>query len=156
MKFLCRSMNIVIYQPDIPQNTGGFIRLCACLGMPLHIIEPCGFVLDDRKLARVAMDYAGQAEILRHQSFSAFLDFRQEGRLILLTTKAATRYTECSYQTGDFLLLGRESGGVPEAVHEAVDMRVTIPMKEGARSLNVVNAASMVAGEAMRQTGWKM
>ena len=151
-------MNIVLYQPDIPQNTGSFIRLTACLGMRLHIIEPCGFVLDDRKLARVAMDYAGKADITRHTSFSAFLDFKQaagSGRVILLTTKAATCYTDCSYHADDFLLLGRESSGVPQEVHDAVQLRVTIPMQEGVRSLNVVNAASMVAGEAMRQTKWK-
>lgn len=159
MNFLCTFMNIVLFQPDIPQNTGSFVRLCACLGIKLHIIEPCGFVLDDKKLARVAMDYATQVTIIRHANFPAFLDFKQEagsGRLILLTTKAATCYTECNYQAGDFLLLGRESSGVPDAVHEAAELRVTIPMKEGARSLNVVNAASMVAGEAMRQIGWKL
>lgn len=157
MKFLCTFMNIVLFQPDIPQNTGSFVRLCACLDMPLHIIEPCGFVLDDKKLARVAMDYAAQVTIIRHTNFSAFLDFKQEagnGRLILLTTKAAQRYTDCTYQQGDFLLLGRESSGVPQEVHDKADLRVTIPMAAGARSLNVVNAASMVVGEAMRQTIW--
>jgi tRNA (cytidine/uridine-2'-O-)-methyltransferase len=147
-------MNIVLYQPDIPQNTGAFVRLCACLGLRLHIIEPCGFVLDDKKLARVAMDYAGQADITRHRNFAAFMDFKnstQAARLILLTTKAASSYTDCTYRAGDFLLLGRESSGVPQEVHEAAELRVTIPMQPGARSLNVVNAASMVAGEALRQ-----
>lgn len=147
-------MNIVLYQPDIPQNTGSFIRLCACLGMPLHIIEPCGFVLDDKKLARVAMDYAAQITLVRHANFAAFLAFKQQagdGRLILLTTKVAQPYTDCLYHPDDWLLLGRESSGVPENVHETVDLRVTIPMQGNARSLNVVNAASMVAGEALRQ-----
>ncbi len=151
-------MNIVLYQPDIPQNTGGFVRLCACLGVGLHIIEPCGFVWDEKKLARVAMDYLDLIVITRHQSFSAFLDFKsttQDARLILLTTKASVPYAGIAYQDNDFLLLGRESSGVPQEVHEAADLRVTIPMRAGARSLNVVNAASIVAGEAKRQTGWK-
>lgn len=151
-------MNIVLYQPDIPQNTGSFLRLCACLGLTLHIIEPCGFVLDDKKLRRVAMDYGENVDIIRHTNFPAFLDFRQtagDGRLILLTTKATSRYTDCTYRHNDFLLLGSEASGAPQEVHDAVDMRVTIPMRSGARSLNVVNAASMVVGEAMRQTGWK-
>ena len=150
-------MKIVLYQPDNPQNTGSFIRLCACLGLELHIIEPCGFVLDDKKLARVAMDYGKQATIMRHTSFSHFLDFKQEqagSRLILLTTKAETPYIDITYKKEDFLLLGRESSGVPQDVHEIADIRAAIPMEEGARSLNVVNAASMVAGEALRQTRW--
>lgn len=152
-------MNVVLFQPDIPQNTGSFVRLCACLGLKLHIIEPCGFVLDDKKLLRVAMDYAAQIDIVRHLNFSSFLDFKQTtgtGRLILLTTKAATRYTDCRYESDDFLLLGRESSGVPEDVHAAAELRITIPMRGNARSLNVVNAASMVIGEAMRQTGWNL
>jgi len=149
-------MNIVLYQPDIPQNTGSFVRLCACLGLPLHIIEPCGFILDDKKLARVAMDYSDKAEIIRHPSFKSFMEHKGEkGRLILLTTKSSEAYTECHYHKHDFLLLGRESSGVPEDVHAAADKRVTIPMHENARSLNVVNAASMVVGEALRQTKWK-
>lgn len=152
-------MNIVLYQPDIPQNTGAFVRLAACLGLKLHIIEPCGFILDDKKLKRVAMDYGAQADITRHASFSAFLDHKQRhgaGRLVLLSTKASVPYTECRYEKDDYLLLGRESGGVPESVHAAAEIRVMIPMAPAARSLNVVNAASMVAGEALRQTGWNI
>lgn len=152
------TIQIVLYQPDIPQNTGGFVRLCACLGLNLHIIEPCGFVLDDKKLKRVAMDYADHVNITRHANFPAFLNLKQATlgvRLILLTTKATNRYTDYTYQTNDFLLLGRESSGVPQAVADACDAAVTIPMVKGARSLNVVNAASMVVGEALRQTTWK-
>ena len=150
-------MNIVLYQPDIPQNTGSFVRLAACMGASLHIIEPCGFILDDKKLKRVAMDYSAHAPITRHENFLHFLDHKQtiaHSQLILLTTKVSTRYTDCKFQPNDFLLLGRESSGVPQEVHEAADLRITIPMAPGARSLNVVNAASMVIGEAMRQTKW--
>lgn len=149
-------MKIVLYQPDIPQNTGSFIRLCACLGCELHIIEPCGFIWDEKKIARVAMDYFSLVTIQRHTSFSAFLEFKNagSGKLILLTTKTQQPYTECAYQNDDFLLCGSESGGVPDTVHAQADSRVTIPMKHGARSLNVVNAASMVLGEAMRQVEW--
>ncbi|MDX2072793.1 MAG: tRNA (cytidine(34)-2'-O)-methyltransferase [Alphaproteobacteria bacterium] len=151
-------MNIVLYQPDIPQNTGGFLRLCACMGAALHIIEPCGFVLDDKKLARVAMDYGSQVQITRHtgwQAFTMFISKIADARLILLSTRADKIYTDVAYRGDDFLLFGRESAGVPPEVHEAADLRVTIPMRTGARSLNVVNAASMVVGEARRQQGWK-
>ena len=151
------TIQIVLYQPDIPQNTGSFVRLCACLGLPLHIIEPCGFVLDEKRMQRVAMDYAEFVSIHRHTSWQAFLAFKQAipaSRLILLTTKASVRYTDVAYGSDDFLLLGRESGGVPQAVVDACDSAVTIPMQAGARSLNVVSAASMVVGEALRQTKW--
>ena len=147
-------MNIVLYQPDIPQNAGAFVRLCACLGMNLHIIEPCGFVWDEKKLKSVAMDYRDRITITRHTGFDRFMDAKSTSRLILLTTKAASRYTDIDYRGDDFLMFGRESSGVPEPVHAVASVRVTIPMQPGARSLNVVNAASMVAGEAKRQTGW--
>jgi len=149
-------MNIVLYQPDIPQNTGAFVRLAACLGAGLHIIEPAGFILDDRKLSRVALDYGQIANITRHVSFDAFMRWKEARRLILLSTKASLPYTQWRYEAEDLLMVGRESSGVPDAVHEACDARVMIPMASGARSLNVVNAASMVLGEAMRQTIWKM
>ena len=151
------TIQIVLYQPDIPQNTGSFVRLCACLGLPLHIIEPCGFVLDEKRMQRVAMDYGEFVSISRHTSWQAFLDVKHaipDSRLILLTTKASVRYTDVAYGNDDFLLLGRESGGVPQAVVDACDSAVTIPMQAGARSLNVVSAASMVVGEALRQTKW--
>lgn len=148
-------LNIVLYQPDIPQNTAAFVRLCACLDLSLHIIEPCGFVWDEKKLKSVAMDYLEKASIIRHASFDAFLG-TVSGTLHLLTTKASTNYTKVEYKPGDALMLGRESGGVPDCVHEAVASRITIPMQTGARSLNVVNAASMVAGEALRQMRWKV
>ncbi len=150
-------MQIVLYQPDIPQNTGSFLRLCACLDLELHIIEPCGFAFDEKKMQRVAMDYAQKVMLFRHNSWKNFLDIKQGyigARLLLLTTKATLAYTDCAYQYNDFLLLGRESSGVPPEIHQEVDLSVTIPMCNKARSLNVVNAASMVAGEALRQTRW--
>lgn len=147
-------MDIALYQPDIPQNTGSLLRLCACMGTRLHIIEPCGFPLDDKKLRRVGMDYVDLATLIRHDSWEHFADTcqREGRRLLLLSTKASVDYTRFAYQNDDILLLGRESSGVPQAVHEAVDARLIIPMRQGARSLNVALAASMVLGEALRQT----
>lgn len=144
-------MNIALFEPDIPQNTGSIIRLAACMGAKLHVIEPCGFPFDDKKLRRVALDYYDLAAIVRHVSWQAFLDFKKERRLVLLSTRAAMTYTQFVFARGDILLFGRESAGVPEEVHEAADARVKIPMQNGARSLNVALAASMVLGEALRQ-----
>lgn len=148
-------MFLCLYEPDIPQNAGSMIRLCACLGIPLHVIEPCGFPWDDKRLRRVAMDYYDIADITRHMSWRAFVDLYQEKekrRLVLLTTHATQSYTDFSFHKDDILLLGRESSGVPQAVHEAVGARIGVPVKTGARSLNLVQAASMVVGEALRQT----
>ncbi len=148
-------MQLALYQPDIPQNLGAFIRMAACLGLPLHIIEPCGFPLDDRRMRRAAMDYYDRAQIIRHAQWAEFLAAKKS-RLILLTTRAAEPYTEIGYLPGDILLLGRESAGVPQEVHDAADLRVTIPMQSGCRSLNVALAAAMVAGEAVRQTAYPL
>ncbi len=148
-------MILVLFQPDIPQNTGTLIRLGACMGVPLHIIEPCGFAFDDRKLRRSSMDYYEHATITRHISWQAFLDFRRSlphSRLLLLSAHASTPYTQYHYQKDDMLLLGRESAGVPDYVREAADAGLTIPMQGSVRSLNVALAASMVLGEALRQT----
>jgi len=156
-------MRIALYQPDIPQNAGAIFRLAACLGIPVDVIEPCGFVLDDRRLRRVAMDYGGQAEIVRHPSWDIYKGSRADtdrradgdaiGRIVLLTTSGATPYTEFTFEASDTLLLGRESAGVPDSVHTAADARLIVPMADGARSLNVVTATAMVLGEALRQTG---
>lgn len=146
-------LRIALYQPDIPQNTGALLRLGACLGAAVDIIEPCGFVITDRGLRRAGMDYLDMAVMRRHDSWPAFcldLDQRQ-GRLILLTTKAAMAYTSFRFQAGDTLLLGRESAGVPAGVHDRADARLCIPMLAGRRSLNVALAAAMVLGEALRQ-----
>ncbi len=148
-------MELALYQPDIPQNTGAMIRTCACLGVPVHIIEPCGFPFSDKGLRRAGMDYLALAEITRHSSWNHFDEWRKGAgkRLVLLTTKAALRYTDFEFRREDILLAGRESAGVPERVHKAADASVIIPMQKGARSLNVAVAAAMVLGEALRQTG---
>ncbi len=146
-------MRIALFEPDIPQNAGAIFRLAACLGVPVDVIEPCGFVLDDRRLKRVAMDYGALAEIVRHDSWRAFAEKRAPGRVVLLTTKGDAVYSDFAFETSDTLLLGRESAGVPEAVHAAADARLIVPMAPGARSLNVVTAAAIVLGEALRQTG---
>ena len=146
-------MRIALYQPDIPQNAGAVFRLAACLGGPVDVIEPCVFLLDDKRLKRVAMDYGALAEIVRHASWRAYGDRRVPGRLVLLTTEGETAYPDFAFRASDTLLLGRESAGVPEAVHAAADARLIVPMAPGARSLNVVTAAAIVLGEALRQTG---
>ncbi|WP_420559354.1 tRNA (cytidine(34)-2'-O)-methyltransferase [Tepidicaulis sp.] len=146
-------MRLALYQPDIPQNTGTILRLGACLGVGVDIIEPCGFPFSDRGLRRAGMDYVSHAEIRRHADWQAFQSARKaENRLILLTTKAAEPYTGFRFAPGDTLLLGRESAGVPDEVHAAADARLLIPLSPGARSLNVAVAAAMVLGEALRQT----
>jgi len=149
-------MDLALFQPDIPQNTGTLLRTCACLNVGADIIEPCGFVFSDRHLKRSGMDYLDLAQVTRHNSWDAFRAQRQkhEGRrLVLLTTKGAVSYTDFTFQPSDVLLLGSESAGVPDDVHAAVDARVTITMASGARSLNIAVAAAMVLGEALRQTG---
>ncbi len=147
-------MRLALYQPDIPQNTGALMRLAACLGVPLDLIEHAGFLLGDRRLKRVGMDYLEVLEMTRHRSWEAFLAQRSlQERLILLTTKGGVPYHRFVFERGDILLLGRESAGVPEEVHRAADARLRVPMRESARSLNVAIAAAMVLGEALRQTG---
>ncbi|MCB1556378.1 MAG: tRNA (cytidine(34)-2'-O)-methyltransferase [Alphaproteobacteria bacterium] len=145
-------IRLALYQPDIPQNVGAAIRLCACLGMELDIIEPCGFPWDDARIRRSAMDYGENLRIARHESWDRFQGATAERRRILLTTKGAICYTGFTFRPDDILLAGRESAGVPDFVHESADGRVLIPMAPGARSLNLVNACAMVAGEALRQT----
>jgi tRNA (cytidine/uridine-2'-O-)-methyltransferase len=144
-------MRIALYQPDIPQNAGSLLRLGACLGIPVDIIEPCGFLLDDKKLKRAGMDYLDLAEMTRHVSWQAFLAARK-GRLVLLSTKAEHSLTDFAFRPDDILLLGRESCGVPDEVHHTAEARLRIPMKPDARSLNLAMAAALVLGEALRQT----
>jgi tRNA (cytidine/uridine-2'-O-)-methyltransferase len=147
-------LTLVLFQPDIPQNTGTMLRACACLGVDAAIIEPAGFPVSDRHFRRAGMDYLDHVTLTRHMSWSAFDDWRIASgrRLILLTTKAATPYTTFSYRPDDLLMVGRESAGVPDEVHARVDAEVVIRQKEGLRSLNVAVAAAMVLGEALRQT----
>ena len=148
-------MRIALYEPDIPQNTGTILRTCACLGAEAHIIEPAGFPITDRAFRRAGMDYLDQVTITRHGSFAAFEDWRNAERLalVLLTTGAERCYLDHTFRDDQVLLFGRESAGVPEAVHKAANFRLTIPLRAGMRSLNIAVAVAMVAGEAIRQTG---
>lgn len=146
-------MRLALYEPDIPQNVGALMRLGACLGVGIDLIEPCGFLLSDRGLKRAGMDYLKSADIRRHDSWDRFRQEPvQKGRLVLLTTRGDMAYTEFAFAADDRLLVGRESAGVPETVHAAADARLTIPLIPGLRSLNVAQAAAMVLGEALRQT----
>lgn len=148
-------MRLALYQPDIPQNLGAAIRLCACLGVRLDVIEPCGFPMTDAALKRAALDYGDKAWVTRHSGFTAFMASpeRQAGRLVLVETDGATPFQDFSFSTGDTLILGRESAGSPGELYRAAAASVWIPMAAGLRSLNVVTAATVVLTEAMRQTG---
>ena len=148
-------MRIALYEPDIPQNTGTILRLAACLGLAADIIEPAGFPVTDRAFRRAGMDYLDQVKLTRHASFKAFDEWRRrEGlKLVLFTTAAERSYLDHAFGDDQVLMFGRESAGVPEAVHQAADARLRIPIAKGLRSLNVAMAAAMVAGEALRQTG---
>ena len=148
-------MRIALYEPDIPQNTGTILRTCACLGAEAHIIEPAGFPVTDRAFRRAGLDYLDQVVITRHASFQAFEDWRRSERLtlVLLTTAAETSYLDHIFRADQVLLFGRESAGVPQAVHKAADARLHVPIRDGLRSLNIAVAVAMVAGEALRQTG---
>lgn len=149
-------MRLALYQPDIAQNTGTILRLGACLGVPVDIIAPAGFDMTERALRRAGLDYLAHVEIARHASFADFDAVRRgrRSRLILLTTRGETPYAAFAFQSSDTLLLGRESAGVGEAVHQAADARLRIPMRAGLRALNVAVAAAMALGEALRQTGF--
>jgi len=145
-------MRLALYEPDIPQNCGALIRLGACFGVPVDIIEPCGFLWDDRKLRRAGMDYLDRAQTLRHACFEAFRAGHGAGRVVLLTTKSEVSYLDFAFRPDDVLLLGRESQGVPDEVHDAADARIRIPMMPGLRSLNVAMAGAIALAEALRQT----
>ena len=148
-------MHLALYQPDIPQNTGTILRLCACFGIEAHIIGPSGFPATDRAFRRAGMDYLDAVTIVRHTSWRAFADWRIRlgYRLIVFTTAASHSYVHHRFQPDDILLFGRESAGVPAEVHEAADARLKIPIRDGLRSLNVAVAAAIAVGEALRQTG---
>jgi len=145
-------IRLALFEPDIPQNAAAMIRLGACLGVAIDIIEPCGFLFSDAGFRRAGLDYVERAEIVRHESWPAFRLARQE-RIVLLTTKSPLPYTEFAFAPGDVLLVGRETAGAPDWVHEAAGARIRIPLRPGLRSLNVALAAAMVLGEALRQTG---
>jgi tRNA (cytidine/uridine-2'-O-)-methyltransferase len=145
-------MRLALFQPDIPQNVGAAIRLCACLGVRLDIVEPCAFPLDDRRLRRAALDYGPLAQVARHASWPSFLQsLAPAERLILLTTRGERRLWDFAFAPDDVLVMGQESAGADEAVHQAAAARLRIPIAPGARSLNVVTAATLALGEALRQ-----
>jgi tRNA (cytidine/uridine-2'-O-)-methyltransferase len=148
-------MRLALFQPDIPQNLGAALRLSACLAVWLDVIEPCAFPLSDKSLKRTALDYGDGAQIRLHASWTTFLQApeRDQGRLILFTTQSAEPYHRFAFQPGDTLLFGRESAGAPAEVHAAAQARLYIPLAQGMRSLNLVTAAAMALGEALRQTG---
>ena len=144
-------MHIVLYKPDIPQNTAAIIRLGACLNLNIHLIEPCGFNLNDNRFKRVAMDYVGLSKIIRHNGFEAFLKKYKKSRIVLMTTKAKKLYHKFKFKKNDMLLFGKESAGVPEEIHKILKNKIKIPMNKKTRSLNVAMSVAIVASEALRQ-----
>jgi len=144
-------MHIALYKPDIPQNTAAIIRLCSCLELKLHIIEPCGFNLNDSRFKRVVMDYIGYSKIFRYEDYNVFLNKNFKSRIILMTTKAKKPYLKFKFQKDDIILFGRESAGVPKALHENIKNKLKIPMNKKTRSLNVAISVAIVASEALRQ-----
>jgi tRNA (cytidine/uridine-2'-O-)-methyltransferase len=148
-------MRVALYEPDIPQNAGTILRLCACVGVEAHLIEPAGFPTSDRAFRRAGMDYLDQVALVRHTNWETFEAWRRAAgsRLVLFTTHARVSYLDHAFRPDDVLLFGRESAGVPEPVHAAADARLVVPMRRGLRSLNVAVAAAMALGEALRQTG---
>ena len=146
-------MRIALYQPDIPQNTGNIFRLGACMGVAVDIIEPTGFVFDDKKFRRSAMDYIDHLEYKKHDDWKHFYKWIKENkfRLILMTTKSEDSLYNFEFRSSDILLFGRESAGVPDNIHQIVDHRLTIPMKDGVRSINLSSSVALVLGEGLRQ-----
>ena len=147
-------MHIALYKPDIPQNTAAIIRLSSCLGLKVHIVEPCGFSLEDRRFKRVVMDYIGLSKIFRYADYGIFLKKNSKSRIILMTTKAKKPYLKFKFKSSDILLFGRESAGVPEHLHRTIKNKLKIPISKKARSLNVAMAVAIVASEALRQNNF--
>ena len=144
-------MHIVLYKPDIPQNTAGIIRLGACLNLKIHLIEPCGFNLNDKRFERVVMDYLGLCDVIRHTDFKTFLNKYKKSRIVLMTTKAKKIYHKFRFKKNDMLLFGRESAGVPKELHQLLKNKIKIPMNKKTRSLNVAMSVAIVTSEALRQ-----
>ena len=142
---------IALYEPDIPQNTAAIIRTCACLGAELEIIEPCGFLLSDKRFKRVVMDYMDWDKINIYQSSEKFFEAKKNQRIILMTTKASVSYTKFKFEKNDTILFGRESAGVPESVHQLINDRLKIPMNENTRSLNIASSVAIILAESLRQ-----
>ena len=143
---------IALFEPDIPQNTAAIIRTCACLGAELEIIEPCGFLLNDKRFKRVVMDYMDNKEIKFYQNFDKFYEDKKNRRIVLMTTKAPISYTKFKFEKNDTILFGRESAGVPEKVHKLIENKLKIPMKDNKRSLNVSSSVAIILAESLRQT----
>ena len=145
---------IALFEPDIPQNTAAIIRTCACLGAKLEIIEPCGFLLSDKRFKRVVMDYMDEKDIKFYKSANVFFQEKHKNRIILMTTKASISYTQFKFQKNDTILFGRESAGVPEKVHKALDNKLKIPMENNKRSLNLASSVAIILAECLKQTKW--
>ncbi len=145
---------IALFEPDIPQNTAAIIRTCACLGATLEIIEPCGFLLSDKRFKRVVMDYMNEKDIKSYQSFDIFFKSKKNQRIILMTTKASVSYTKFKFQKDDTILFGRESSGVPEKLHKLIKNRLKIPMEKNKRSLNLASSVAIILAECLKQTKW--
>tara|TARA_Y100001935_G_C17038638_1_gene376137 strand:+ start:60 stop:509 length:450 start_codon:yes stop_codon:yes gene_type:complete len=148
-------MHIVLFKPDIPQNTAAIIRLGACLNLKIHIIEPCGFNLSDSRFKRVVMDYMSLSKIFRYEDFDSFLKKHKNSRIVLMTTKAKKLYHDFKFKKDDMLLFGRESAGVPENMHKLIKDKVKVPMNKKTRSLNVAMSVAIVASEALRQNNFR-
>ncbi len=145
---------IALFEPDIPQNTAAIIRTCACLGAKLEIIEPCGFLISDRRFKRVVMDYMDEKNINFYKSAEVFFSDKQNERIILMTTKASVSYSKFEFKENDTILFGRESAGVPEKVHQTIKNRLKIPMKDNKRSLNLASSVAIILAECLKQTRW--
>ena len=151
---MTKGPKIALFEPDIPQNTAAIIRTCACLGAKLEIIEPCGFLLSDKRFKRVVMDYMNEKDINFYQSVEVFLKSKKKQRIILMTTKASVSYTKFKFQKDDTILFGRESAGVPERLHKLIKNRLKIPMKKNKRSLNLASSVAIILAECLKQTKW--
>ena len=152
-KLIKHGPKIALFEPDIPQNTAAIIRTCACLGVKLEIIEPCGFLLNDRRFRRVVMDYMDEKNIRFYQSYDHFFNSKKNQRIILMTTKASISYTKFKFDKNDTILFGRESAGVPRKVHEMIKNKLKIPMKNSKRSLNLSTSVAIILAESLKQTG---
>ena len=149
-----QSPKIELFEPDIPQNTAAIIRTCACLGAKLEIIEPCGFLLSDRRFKRVVMDYMDEKDIIFYQSANVFFESKKNQRIILMTTKASVSYNKFKFEKNDTILFGRESAGVPKKIHKILDNKLKIPMQTNKRSLNLASSVAIILSECLRQTKW--
>ena len=153
-KYSQEDIKIALFEPDIPQNTAAIIRTCACLGVKLEIIGPCGFLLTDKRFKRVVMDYLNQKDIKFYQSIDDFFKEKDSQRIILMTTKASINYHSFKFKKGDTILFGRESAGVPERIHKIIKNRLKIPMEENKRSLNISSSVAIIIAESLRQIRW--